>query len=238
MPLDLGEGVLLYSCHEAGLRAPRSTTVLNPTYGSTSHWNGTKAGVGWAHSQCASRVRATQAFHMDSRGWVDIAYNFLVCPHGHVFEGRGLRRRSAANGTNHANGVAYAICYMGGEGDPFTPQAAVGFRRSFAYCRQHGGAGASRNCHSDWKATSCSGPQVCSFTKSPSAVGSTSVPAISLYVPEDLVLVLFDTNWYLLSGGKLTWLSNLPSKVALPELRPNDLGWRALVKAYGEPVRP
>ena len=46
-----------------------------------------------------SICRAWQAFHMDDRGWSDIAYNSGVCPHGVRFEGRGARVRSGANGT-------------------------------------------------------------------------------------------------------------------------------------------
>ena len=39
-------------------------------------------------------MRAMQNFHMDGRGWSDIAYNFIGCPHGVVYEGRGLRVRT------------------------------------------------------------------------------------------------------------------------------------------------
>lgn len=37
---------------------------------------------------CARRVRAIQAFHMDTNGWNDVGYNYLVCRHGQVFQGR------------------------------------------------------------------------------------------------------------------------------------------------------
>ncbi len=36
---------------------------------------------------CAARVRATQDYHM-SLGWTDIGYNYLVCKHGLIWEGR------------------------------------------------------------------------------------------------------------------------------------------------------
>ncbi|MHC4380352.1 MAG: golvesin C-terminal-like domain-containing protein, partial [Planctomycetota bacterium] len=41
----------------------------------------------WA--ECAANVKATQVYHMVTRGWCDIGYNYLVCPHGDIFEGRG-----------------------------------------------------------------------------------------------------------------------------------------------------
>lgn len=45
------------------------------------------ASTSW--SQCATNVKATQVYHMQTRGWCDIGYNYLVCPHGDIFEGRG-----------------------------------------------------------------------------------------------------------------------------------------------------
>lgn len=41
----------------------------------------------WA--ECAANVKASQVYHMVTRGWCDIGYNYLICPHGDIFEGRG-----------------------------------------------------------------------------------------------------------------------------------------------------
>ncbi len=41
---------------------------------------------GWP--QCAANVKAIQIYHMATRGWCDIGYLFLVCPHGLIWEGR------------------------------------------------------------------------------------------------------------------------------------------------------
>lgn len=53
-------------------------------------------------SQCASNVLATQSYHMFTRGWCDIGYNYLICPHGDIFEGRagGDDVRGAHDGYN------------------------------------------------------------------------------------------------------------------------------------------
>lgn len=40
-------------------------------------------------AQVPGILRSTQAYHMDGRGWSDIAYNFLVDRFGSVWEGRG-----------------------------------------------------------------------------------------------------------------------------------------------------
>lgn len=39
-------------------------------------------------AECAARLRAIQAFHMDTNGWNDIGYAWVVCRHGEVFQGR------------------------------------------------------------------------------------------------------------------------------------------------------
>lgn len=40
-------------------------------------------------AECTLRVRLIQTFHMESRSWDDIGYNFLVGGDGAVYEGRG-----------------------------------------------------------------------------------------------------------------------------------------------------
>ncbi|MFD9123486.1 hypothetical protein [Kitasatospora sp. NPDC059571] len=49
-----------------------------------------------------------------SEGWIDIAYSFIVCPHGYVHEGRGLGHRNGANGNSTLNAGHYAVCAMVG----------------------------------------------------------------------------------------------------------------------------
>lgn len=57
------------------------------------------------------RLKAIQNFHIDGRGWRDIAYNFLVDPDGNVFEGRGV---GVANGATKGYGaISYAVCVLG-----------------------------------------------------------------------------------------------------------------------------
>lgn len=65
------------------------------------------------HRNCAARVRAMQRYHMEARGWLDIAYGHVVCRHGYVFVGRGFGVRSAANGTTAANDRYFAVCFLG-----------------------------------------------------------------------------------------------------------------------------
>lgn len=41
----------------------------------------------WQES--ANNVKSIQAYHMYTRGWCDIGYNYLIDVHGYIFEGRG-----------------------------------------------------------------------------------------------------------------------------------------------------
>jgi hypothetical protein len=109
------------------------------------------------HSRCASQVRAQQAFHMDGRGWTDIAYNALTCPHGWVFEGRGLHVKSAANGTALGNAKGYAIQGMIGAGEQPTPEMDQGIKEAADWFRTEGSALDEVNGHRDWKPTACPG---------------------------------------------------------------------------------
>ena len=62
-------------------------------------------------TRCAEIVRAYQNYHMDTNGWIDIGYNFLVGEDGNVYEGRGWTRVDA-----HAAGCntrSIGICFIG-----------------------------------------------------------------------------------------------------------------------------
>lgn len=142
-----------------------SPTPLHPT-GATAHWEGPHMGT-FPHDTCPGKVRQIQAFHMDTRGWNDIAYNAVVCPHGYVYEGRGPGARSAANGTDTGNDNDAAVCYLGGEGDPFTPEGAQAMADAMHWLSP----GGQRHAHRDWKPTACPGDTIAAWAHSPAARG-------------------------------------------------------------------
>ena len=144
-----------------GARAPKSATALRlpSVKGFAVHWEGPAMGS-FPHAECAAKVRGIQRFHMDSRGWVDLAYNFIPCAHGFVFEGRGWHARSAANGTNAGNDSYWAACYLGGQGDPFTEQAKQAYTDLFAEGRRRVQNATDVKPHSFFKATACPGDAI------------------------------------------------------------------------------
>jgi hypothetical protein len=68
-------------------------------------------------SDSAKIVRATQAYHMNSRDWCDIGYNFLVDKYGQIFEGRfgGISKPvwGAHSGNKMVNSRTVGVSLMG-----------------------------------------------------------------------------------------------------------------------------
>lgn len=62
-------------------------------------------------SECVLRVRLIQMFHMESRGWNDIGYNFLVGGDGSAYYGRGWDQEGAH--TLGYNKYAIGIAFIG-----------------------------------------------------------------------------------------------------------------------------
>jgi hypothetical protein len=92
-----------------------SPTVVDETRGAVVHHTaGTNS---YTAAQSASIVRATQAYHMKSRKWCDIGYNFLVDKYGQIFEGRngGIDKqvRAAHSGNADVNTYTMGVSMMG-----------------------------------------------------------------------------------------------------------------------------
>ncbi len=119
------------------------------------------------HKNCARRVRSIQNFHIDSRGWDDIAYNELVCRHGYVFEGRGFGVRSAATGVDNSH--TYAICFLGDDKKNRKDITAKALQALIDITRSYGrGAGKKFKYrgHKDFMQTSCPGAELYSIIHS------------------------------------------------------------------------
>lgn len=87
--------------HRNYIDTPSAELWLHHTAGALDQ-NGN--GVWWDDCQ------GIQRYHMDGRGWSDIAYSFLVGG-GQVFEGRGVG--VAGGHTKGHNTVSHAICLIG-----------------------------------------------------------------------------------------------------------------------------
>lgn len=140
---------------EWGARKPRSFSSNITPRGVGIHYGGPAQNI-TSHQRCYEVARGWQRYHMDTNGWVDLAYSALACTHGYVFAGRGAKVRTAANGTNFGNQNYYAICGLLGQGEAPTEDMLDAFGwgvRSF----RKAGAGNEVRPHSFFKATACPG---------------------------------------------------------------------------------
>jgi len=72
----------------------------------------------WIHHGAGSSAnpidqwRGYQRFHMDVKGWSDIAYNFGIGRGGEVLEGRGALRVGGGTGSPQDQ-RSYSVCFIG-----------------------------------------------------------------------------------------------------------------------------
>lgn len=147
---------------------PASAAPDQPTAkGVKIHYEGT-AVSNETHSDCVASVKAIRKSHLahPTENYSDIAYNYLVCQHGYVFEGRGKGKRTGANGNQELNRAHYAVmALLGNKGDT-TPSAPMidGIRYAVALLRKNG-AGKEIKGHRDGFATACPGEPLYALVK-------------------------------------------------------------------------
>jgi hypothetical protein len=171
-----------------GARAPRNRTSLHRSEqrGTGVHYSGSAAESTADHGLCDNVVRSIQRFHMDSRGWSDIAYSYLVCIHGAVFEGRGRGVRTAANGTNAGNDGYHAVCFLGGDAigrDDVSDAGRAAIADAVHHCNAWAGVDEVRP-HSFFKATGCPGAELRAWIAAGMPVAEPSPPVEDDMTPE------------------------------------------------------
>ncbi|MEO3875518.1 peptidoglycan recognition family protein [Nonomuraea sp. B12E4] len=157
---------------------PSGASSAHPSKGLVIHYDGSKQGLAdKPHSTCVTYWKNTRRFHVgSSRGWADIGYSFGACPHGYVFEGRGVNRIQAAQPTG--NSTWYSVTLMSGPGETPTTAQIEAVRELRAWLMDRGVAGAVKG-HRDFYSTDCPGSVLYAmvrdgtFAKKPS--GATSM---------------------------------------------------------------
>lgn len=133
------------------------------TRGVKVHYEGTPVSTKLLddHDLCIAEWKAIRASHLANKAenYSDIAYNYGACPHGYLLEGRGIGKRTGANGNQPLNQAHYAIVgLVGSDGLTQPTDAMLGaIRDGIDLLRQHG-AGNEIKGHRDGYATACPGP--------------------------------------------------------------------------------
>lgn len=146
---------------EWGARPPKRRDTATLSKGQQIHWSAVP-GAKDPHTECFKQMRGMQNYHMDTKGWLDIAYNFVVCKHGYIFEGRGFGVRNGAGGSSEANTNYLAICSIAGAGDPIGNNYILAIRDIVS---EHDGADVQKP-HSFFSATACPGPDLKALAES------------------------------------------------------------------------
>ncbi|MGW6458036.1 N-acetylmuramoyl-L-alanine amidase [Streptomyces sp. NPDC055078] len=137
-----------------------------PTQSSTRgvkvHYLGTTVSTSLAddHALCIAQWKNVRRAHLadKTQSYSDVAYNYAACVHGYLLEGRGLRKRTGANGTADLNRVHYAIvALIGSKGltEP-TDDLLHAIRDGVDLLRTNGGGNEIRG-HRDGHPTACPG---------------------------------------------------------------------------------
>ena len=141
--------------------APTQTS----TKGVKVHYEGTEVSTRLLtdHAACIAEWKAIRKSHLANtkENYSDIAYNYGACPHGYLLEGRGIGKRTGANGNQDLNKAHYAIVgLVGSEGLTQPTDAMLGaIRDGIELLRKHG-AGTEIKGHKDGYATACPGPKL------------------------------------------------------------------------------
>lgn len=129
----------------------------HPTNGLVVHFDGSVQKLASKkHDACVDYWKRTRKFHMGpERGWLDIGYSFMVCPHGYVLEGRGVNREQAAQ--PGGNTTWYSCTFGSGPGEKPSDLQLQAFRDLRAWLRSEHGVGAAVTYHGKFISTDCPG---------------------------------------------------------------------------------
>lgn len=118
------------------------------------HYPGSTGTIGTDVAELGRWLRGWQDYHMDVKGWSDLAYNVAVDQLGRVWEGRGWDRRDGA--TAGMGGVSFSILAMVGNTQQPSDAMKATILRLFAEGNRRAPA-ARRGWHSAYSSTSCPG---------------------------------------------------------------------------------
>lgn len=165
---------------EWGARPPKQVRQMAGSQGVHLHYNGPAvppAVYAGDFESVKSFLRNTQNFHMNTRGWADIAYSFFVDRVGRIWEGRGWG--VIGGHTQGFNSTSHAIYFILGDGQVPTPEQVESVRQLISEHNRRYGVGYVRgHQQAPGNSTSCPGDAVMQLINSGSFnVGAAAEPA-------------------------------------------------------------
>ncbi|WP_406188995.1 peptidoglycan recognition family protein [[Kitasatospora] papulosa] len=159
--------------------APSQTS----TKGVKVHYEGTPVSTRLLtdHTACVDEWKNIRRSHLANKAenYSDVAYNYAACPHGYLMEGRGLGKRTGANGNQALNQGHYAILGLVGSSGLMQPTDAMldAIRDGIDLLRKNG-AGSEIKGHRDGYATTCPGGPLYAWVQkgAPRPAGTSTEP--------------------------------------------------------------
>lgn len=109
----------------------RSAMAADDVRGIAFHWPAMTKPIRGVEAVKAA-LRGWQDYHMDNNGWSDIAYQEAFDQDGNVYRLRGVKTRSAANGSTDVNRAYGAFLLILAPGEKPSPAMVASVRRRVA----------------------------------------------------------------------------------------------------------
>lgn len=190
-----------------GARAPRA--VVHTPWSSRTRFATHYSGA--THTQT---VRQIQNYQMDTRGWVDIGYNFLVDRDGHIYEGRGWDTIGAHIAGHNTESIG--VCHIGQDGDhTMSSLRSIRYLYDLATVRG-GGRELRKNGHRDLGSTDCPGNQLEAWVKGGMVVDlptPTPTPVPHGLLEDGVLGPLTIRRWQERMGTPVDGIISTPSKL-------------------------
>ena len=163
-----------------GARRPKSRNVVAPGDRKefVVHYS---TGQELGRTDYAEWVKQIQNYHMDTKDWSDISYNFLIADNGDIFEGRGWDV-IGAHSPGH-NTIGIGVCFLGND-DPGVKDVSEAARKSYRWLAEeadrHCGKKLVRLGHKDTQRkgyTSCPGEELHSWVHAGMPLAEEQPPA-------------------------------------------------------------
>lgn len=112
-----------------GARNGTCTTTMSSLTRAIIHHTAAASNFTTDYAAAKTAMRNTQNYHMDSNGWCDVGYHFLVSAGGHIFEGRKNAMTSLIKGSHAGCGNvnSFGFTFLGYFHPPYnqSPPAAM-----------------------------------------------------------------------------------------------------------------
>jgi hypothetical protein len=153
--------VRVFSRADWGAVPPRSVVPLDPTKVTKFIVHHT-TGDHTKQDDSARWVRNIQNYHINGKGWKDIAYSFLVDKNGDIYVGRGWQAIGGHTANHNSSSIGVAFLGDGRVELPDPAKAAI----AHLYAQARGLFGnIAPSCHNNWGQTQCPGSAVVDWVR-------------------------------------------------------------------------